>query len=230
MALNANQSKNTGGKAIEPMEAGAYPARLVVLADLGLQPQRPFQGKEKEPAYEILAVYEFLDEFLKDEDGEDDKTKPRWQSEKFPLYPLQSDRATSTKRYLALDPTGKYGGDWARLLNIPCIVTIVKNPGRGKNAGKVFNNIVGVSTMRDKDAVKAPPLVNKLIIFDLDNPSVEAFKALPAWVQALIKDGLEFKGSKAEEVLKDVVVENKPKNDHEAHIQTEDSLDDETPF
>src|SRR5574341_1995102 len=228
MALNASQSKNTVGKVIPPIEPGSYPARLVVLADLGLQPQNPYQGQEKPPVYEILTVYEFLDEFLKDDDGEDDLTKPRWQSESFALFPLQSERAKSTKRYLALDPTGVYSGDWTKLLNTPCIVTVVNTPGKGKNVGRVYTNIAGVSAMRPKDAAKAVPLVNKQVIFDLDNPSVDAFVALPAWIQKRIREGLEFKGSKAEEVLKDIKTENKPQKDDEVHTETED--DDEIPF
>src|SRR3546814_6949836 len=53
LGLNA---KNAAGAArnYEPLPAGTYPARLVQVVDLGLQPQRPYQGQEKSPAQEIM--------------------------------------------------------------------------------------------------------------------------------------------------------------------------------
>ncbi len=222
--LNANQSKNaggSGGSSAPVLEPATYPARLVVVADLGLQPQRPWQGEEKPPAYEILTTYELVDEFMEDEDGEPILDKPRWLSESFPLYPLSSERATSTKRYSALDPAGIGEGDWGELINIPCLVTTVNNPGSGKHKGKTFVNIANVAAMRSKDRENVPPLVNKEVVFDMDTPDVDEFDSLPTWVQDKIKGGLEFKGSKLQEVLKDV----------SEHAEgSSGDLDDEIPF
>ena len=53
MALNIKKTGNKGSADRIPqanIEPGVYPARLVQLFDLGLQPQRPFQGKDKPPA------------------------------------------------------------------------------------------------------------------------------------------------------------------------------------
>ena len=72
MGLNAKKVAHTGGSkgpAQEPIEPGTYPVRVAQIIDLGLQPQRPYQGQEKPPAYEIMMTYEFLDEFCLDEDG-----------------------------------------------------------------------------------------------------------------------------------------------------------------
>lgn len=207
MSLNANNSKNNKGPKVDPVDPGTYPARVVLIADLGLQEQRPFKGEAKEPAYEILLTYELLDEFMKDEEGKDLTDKPRWQSESFALYGLSSERAKSTKRYISLDPDMRYGGDWAKLIDTPCMLTLVENAGQGKNAGKTFTNIANVAAMRPKDALRAPSLVNEAILFDLDNPSVEAFKALPAWIQKKIVNNLEFKGSKLAGLLANNPVE-----------------------
>ena len=106
MALNAKTASSGGGMNIEPLEPGTYPARLVQVVDLGVQAQRPYQGKEKDPVQEILLTYEFVDEFLKDEDGNEETDKPRWLSESMPLFNLSSERAKSTLRYNALDPCG----------------------------------------------------------------------------------------------------------------------------
>lgn len=224
MSLNAKESKNKGkGFTVELMDPGTYPARLVLVADLGLQPQREFKGEPKPPAYEILTTYEFLDEFLKDEEGNDDVSKPRWVSESFPLYSIDSERAKSTKRYIALDPDMRFGGDWSRLVSVPCLVTIVNNPGKGQHAGKVFTNIANVAAMRPKDAAKAPPLVNPSQVFDLDDASVEGFKALPEWIQKKIAASLEFKGSKLDAALGGYT---EPQEEDEGS----DDLDDEIPF
>ena len=225
--LNANQSKNaggSGGSSAPKLEPATYPARLVVVADLGLQPQRPWQGEEKPPAYEILTTYELVDEFMNDEDGEPLLDKPRWLSESFPLYSLSSERAKSTVRYNALDPAGIGEGDWANLIGIPCLVTTVNNPGKGKNAGKVFVNIANVAAMRTKDRENVPELVNRPVTFDMDEPELDEFDSLPQWVQDKIKGGLEYAGSKLHTLLKDV--DHKLEEDKEAH----GDLDDEVPF
>ncbi len=221
--LNANQSKNTGGgsTSVAPtLEPATYPARLVVVADLGLQPQRPWQGDEKPPAYEILTTYEFVDEFMVDEDGNELTDKPRWFSESFPLYSLGSERAKSTVRYNALDPTTKEDGSWAALIGIPCLVTTINNPGSGKNKGKVYTNIANVAGMRAKDRENVPDLVNPPIVFDLDEPDVDAFDRLPSWMQDKIKGGLEYEGSELEKTLGTTVKVEAPVDD----------LDDEIPF
>lgn len=225
MPLNANKVPSTGPN-YEPLESGNYPARLVRLVDFGLQPQRPFKGEEKPPAYEVRYVYELLDEFMKDEDGNEDKEKPRWISETLPLYPLTSDRAKSTKRYKGLDPDNKYDGNWPDLLGTPCEVTIVQNPGKGDNAGKVYENIASVSPMRSKDAEKAPELVNDAIFFDLDAPDLEVFKGFHEKTQEKITSNLEFKGSKLEAALMASGEEPKGSDDTGESVDG----DDETPY
>jgi hypothetical protein len=202
MALNArNVPKVGGGPAQEPIDAGSYPARVVQILDLGVQEQRPYKGEAKPPAHEIMLTYEFADEFMKDENGDDIEDKPRWLSETFPLRNLDADLATSTKRYKALDPTEAYGGDFTELVETPCTLVIVNNVGTGKNAGKIYNNIQAVSAMRPRDAAKAPELVNPPKVFVLDEPDLEVFKSLPEWLQDKIKGNLDFDGSPLQEAL-----------------------------
>lgn len=199
MTLKANEVPSNGPRQ-EPIEPGSYPARLVQVIDLGLQPQE-YMGEEKAPKIEITTTYELSDEFMKDEEGNDIGDKPRWVSETFPLNSLNTERAKSTARYYALDPKAEHGGDWSKLLSTPVTITLINKAGAGKNKGKVFNNISGVSTMRPRDAEKLPALVNDAKYLDLDNPDVELFLTLPQWVQDKIKKGLEFGGSKLDELL-----------------------------
>lgn len=199
MAINARAAKG-GGKTQDPVDPGSYPARLVQVIGLGLQPQE-FQGETKEPRDEVSTTYELLDEFMKDEKGNDIEDKPRWQSEIFPLHNLAADRAKSTQRYVALDPELKYDGDWGKLLGAPCVVTIVNKAGSGKNKGKTYNNIASVAAMRSKEAGKAKALVNEPKFFDFYEPDIDIFMSLPEWLQKKIKDGLEYGGSELEELV-----------------------------
>jgi hypothetical protein len=202
--LNAkNVPMNGGGGKKRPpvLEPGGYPARLVQVILLGLQKQRPYQGQEKPPALEMYLTYELLDEFLKDEDDNDIEDKPRWISETLPFYNLDVERAKSTQRYYALDPNEEAGGDWGELLGAPCVVNIINAEGKGKNAGRMYENIDSIATIRPKEAAKAPALVNPTKVFDFYNPDVEVFKALPEWLQTKIKEAVDFEGSDLEAAL-----------------------------
>lgn len=210
--LNARNIKSANKGPEQPaLDSGSYPARTVQIIDLGVQPQRPFKGEEKPPAHEVMLTYEFADEFMKDENGEDIEDKPRWLSETFPLRSLDADLATSTKRYKALDPKEDFGGDFTQLIDIPCTVLVVQNAGTGKNVGKVYTNIQSLSAMRPRDAAKAPDLVNPPKVFVLDEPDLEVFKSLPQWLQDKIKSNLDFEGSALQEALEGPQEDSKPK-------------------
>lgn len=206
MGLNANDSRlggggTGGGTKQDAIEPGTYPIRVAQIIDLGLQPQRPYQGQEKPPAYEIMLTYEFLDEFCLDEDGNEDEDKPRWLSETLPLRSLKAEKAKSTQRYYALDPNEDLDGDFTKLVGVAANASVVQNAGKGKNVGKVYNNIQALSPMRAKDAAKAEELKNEGKVFDLDSPDLDVFNSFPDWIQDKIKSNLEYKGSALESAL-----------------------------
>ncbi len=240
MALNAKKIPNTNsGPKAPPIDPGSYPGRTVQIIDLGLQPQRPYKGEEKKPAYEIMVTYELVDEFLKDEEGEDILDKPRWISETFPFHSLEADRAKSTARYYALDPNSTYEGDWTQLGDIPCMVNVIQNKGSGKNEGKVFNNIASVSSMRPKEAARLAPLVNDVKIVSLDDEDVEGFLSLPDWIREKIEGGLEFEGTVLARALKRHKGKNEEASEEKADVAekpkgrkkaAEVVEDDEIPF
>lgn len=205
MALNAKNLKNNkpSGPRPETLPAGTYPVRLVQIIDLGLQKQRPYKGEEKLPELEVGLTYEFLDEFMKNDDGSDNLEKPRWLSETVRFKSLDSDLATSTKRYDALDPGRKYEGDWTKLLGAPALLTITVS--RPNDQGETRNYIAALTVMRERDAAKAPVLVNPPKFFDLDKPDLVTFKSLPTWLQDKIKSNLNFENSKLHRALGDTV-------------------------
>ena len=192
MSMNLNDA-GQDFKRPPTLEPGAYPARTVGIIDLGLQPQS-YKGEEKAPGRMVNVTYELVDEFMVDEDGQPDKAKPRWLSEQFVLHNIESEKAKSTARYKALDPTNVYHGDFLALVDIPVNVTIVLNPNP-KNKDRPYENISGITTMRTKDAEACPALVNKPTTFDLDEPSLEVYEKIPAWLKKKIESNLEFNGS-----------------------------------
>ena len=127
----------------------------------------------------------------------------------------QSDfDVTYYKLNLAIDPDQLYEGNWASLIGLPVNVTVVIN----KKDDKVYENVGAITSMRAKDAEKCPELVNPTKVFDLDAPNMEVFNAIPEWIQNIMKENLEFNGSKLQAAL----------NGEE--VEPEQELDDEVPF
>ena len=199
MSLNLNKlPKGGGGGPKQPViEVGTYPARLVRVIDLGLQAQQPYQGQEKPPAHMVDFTYELLDVFMVDKDGNEDEDKPRWISENFAIHNPAADLAKSTKRVKALDPNNDHNFNLVDLVGATCMITIVHKEYKGNT----YANVGGVTTMRAKDAEKAPELKNKPVTFTLDDPDMEVFNSFPEWLQDKIKSNLEFNGSKLHKAL-----------------------------
>ncbi len=200
MSFNAKQAGNGAGKErIEQpvIEPGLYPARLVQMIDMGLQPQKAFQGKDKPPMQEISLTYELTDVFMKDEDGNDLEDKPRWVSETLPFHNLKADKAKSTQRYLAFDPKEEWEGDFTKALGLPINVVLVHN----QVGDKLYTNVASLAAMRPKDAEKCEALKNPTTLFSLDEPDLAVFNKYPKWIQTKIQGNLNYNGSKLEALL-----------------------------
>lgn len=198
MPLNLKDQKGGGNRVPqENIEVGAYPARVVRVLDLGLQPGQEYQGQQKPSANKVDFTYELLDCFMKDKDGKFDEGKPRWISEDFPLHRPDADLAKSTKRSKAIDPTNSVDYDLTKMLGMPCMVTV----GHRVSKGKTYDRVLDVAPMRASVAATAPTLKNEPILFTLDDPNLEVFNKLPPFIQDRIKGNLEFKGSKLEALL-----------------------------
>jgi hypothetical protein len=218
--------RNIGGK-VENLEPGSYPARLVQVVDLGLQPQS-FKGEEKKPLREIYLTYELSDEFMKDEDNQPIKDKPRWLSESFPLHNIKSEKAKSTERYKSLDPAGAADGDFTKLLGNPLMITVVNNTNNVTK--RTYDNVAGTQGMRTRDIEKLAPLVNKPMLFLLDDPDLGLFLRLPPFVQKRIRSNMEYAGSKLEVLLKESEEHSPPKAEVAVAGEVGKSVDDEQPY
>lgn len=204
MSLNAKKlpaSANNNTKRPDPLEEGTYPARLVQVLLMGIQKERPYKGEERAPRLYVRLTYEMLDEFMKDDDGNDIEDKPRWLSEDVPFMSLKADLAKSTKRYYALDPEARYDGDWAQLVGAPCMVTVVTEADKRPGNDRIYEKVASVSSMRPKEAAKAPELKNPGRIFDFYEPDLDVFNDLPDWIQDKIKSAVDYEGSALETAL-----------------------------
>lgn len=202
MSFNAAQQAGTENRRRAPvLDPGTYPARLVGLLTFGIQAQRPYQGQEKPPIAELHTTYELVDEFMPDEDGNPDESKPRWLSETLAFHNLAADKAKSTVRYLALDPEQRFSGDWSALIGAGVNLSIAVREGKGANVGKKFENISATSAMRPKESAKLPALVNPPRVFDFYSPDLDVFLSLPEWVQNKMKEALDYPGSKLEALV-----------------------------
>jgi hypothetical protein len=225
MGMNLND-QGQDFKRPPPLEAGTYPGRTVGIVDLGLQPQS-YKGEDKAPGRMVSVTYEFSDEFMLDEDGQEDHTKPRWLSEQFVLYNLETEKAKSTARYKTLDPTNLYHGDFLALVDIPVNITVTQNPNK-KNPDRPYENVAGISPMRAKDAEKCPALVNKPFVFDLEEPDLDEYAKVPAWMKKQVEKNLEFKGSLLATMLD--MGENAPPSAGVTTAEDSDIDDDEVPY
>lgn len=179
------------------LEAGAYPARLWLIAILGTQKQRPYKGEEKPPVTEIALTYELQDEYMVDEDGELLEDKPRVVGEIIPFYSHEAEKSKCAKRYLALDPQAVHDGDWSELSEAPCMVTITVN----QVGDKEYTNVQSISAMREKDVKRAHDLVNPAILFDFYEPDGEVWERMPNWLKEKCKQAIDYPGSALEKLV-----------------------------
>ena len=233
MGLNAKNKQGGNKNFVEQpqIEADVYPSYVVQLIDLGLQPQKAYQGKDKPPVQEVMFTYELSDCFMVDEEGNELEDKPRWVSETLPLYGLFADKAKSTKRYFALDPDEQYEGDFSKLVGMACNVTIVNN----ESNGKVYANVGNVAAISAKKAAQMNELKNPTKVFDLEEPDLEVFNSLPEWIREKIKGNLNFNGSVLQKLLekggdaKPAAKEEKPKQEKKQR-QPDPEDDDNNPY
>lgn len=234
-ALKTEKSSTSAKKAPQvELAVDNYPCRVAQVIDLGLHHKDVWDDVRKEyvkamdkaPVNMLMLTYEFTTEFMKDEEGNELEDKPRWLSEQFPVYALDSDLATSTKRYNAFDPgASKFGGDWSRVAGEACAVTVAhKKSGKAK-IGNVAKPMKGMVVADLKNPVK---------VLDLGNPDLDVFNSLPDWLQGRIKENLEYPGSPLETLLAGGVVkvkDDKPKSVKEAvDVPVEDEEADDVPW
>ena len=171
---------------MKPLEPDSYPARCVQYIDLGEQP-KPNTDKTSRT---IMLIFELPTERMQFK--EDDGTvtdKPRLMSKRFTLSMHEKGnlrKAINAWRGVALTEDEARNFDIAKLLNVPCMLTIIHR--QSKNSGNIYADIDAIG----KYPKAFPPLAEAettIFGFDLDTPDdVEKVEALPEWIQRIIKE------------------------------------------
>ena len=194
MFERATKTGNGGGSGVEMispiLDPGSYPARLVQIVDLGMQPGSQMYP---EPKLKMEMRFELLDEFMHDKEGKELTNKPRWFSYEL-TYNADGYMGDRSNIYKVFDALNGFDKDIPDMLGTPCNVAIAK--GLKQDGKTEKNKITGVSAMRAKDAEKAAELQNPTLYFSLMNPDMEMWKKLSSKgqysQQHKIKNSLEL--------------------------------------
>lgn len=218
MVFKVDGDKRAGGSGGDfgRIEEGTYPARFVQLVDVGEQEQTDFQTGKPTGKYnrELFLTYEFPTERI-EVNGED---KPRWLGErvKFSLH----EKAKLPKRLEAFG-TGKEKTIEAMLGN-SCMVEVGSTSGGNPKIMNVSKPMKGM---------QVGELENDARAFDMDDANLEAFDQLPEFMQEMVKNARNFKGSDIEQKLVERG-DNVESDDDEGVDESDDQpdFDDELPF
>ena len=93
-----------------------------------------------------------------------------------------------------------FKGDWndpSDWLGKPCMVTIVPNKNRPEYVK--IDGASGVGSV--PEGLPVAELQNTPSFFDLENPDLDVFLSFPEFKQEMIKENLEFEGSKLQSEL-----------------------------
>jgi hypothetical protein len=189
MALPRRSSENANkkGKEFDPipnLPLGEHEARLVYVADLGIQEGREHKGEKKPDVQQISLGFEVVGQTV-EIDGEE---KPRylWLNP-FNIYHKLTEKGKELEYYSIFDPSASEGevADWDAQLGKPCSIRISHNNGKGKNEGKVFDNISGILAIPEKYQAGVAPATLEVGVGDADdedNPVNAALFGLTKWV------------------------------------------------
>ena len=151
------KSENKDYQDILLLEAGDHDARLVFVADLGLQ-RKEYKGEYQGDFQQLALGLEIVGETVMI----DGKEVPRmlW-TKPFYIYDTLTEKGTEIKLFKVFDSSAQPGDvpDWDAQLGKPCNVVVVHNKGRGENANKEFDNIDAVTSIPVKYQEAVPPNV-----------------------------------------------------------------------
>ncbi len=161
-------------KAKEQPNEGNFLARVVGVADIGLQPGWVYQGEDIEPSYQIEITYELVTENMKD-------GRPFWVSEE--VKNSDNEKAKLYSRCLAAGADIK---DPETLINKPVMLTLKLSEKGYAN----IKNVAGVPT-----GIPVPELRNPTQVFDMysETPDLNAFESFSEFKKNKFKNALDFK-------------------------------------
>lgn len=181
----AKAARKPVSKAKEQPQEGTHAARLLGITDLGHQPGFIYQGSPIESAWKYEFTYELVNHTM--EDGRpfvvsEDLTNKDWEDEKTGRASTLVARAKSLmgKNYK------ESMADITKLLGAPCMVSVTLNDK-------------GYAKVRGQAAVGSVPfgmevkeLHNESYFFDMDEPDMDRWEAMPDFKKEKIQAALNF--------------------------------------
>lgn len=208
---------------------GASTAYLVRVVGLGLQSRKNPTTGDNEIKSKINFTYELSRQFMKDENGAEDKTRPFWVSEQFNVPDYYSVKSFFFQRLKAIDPDKQSGNgvSWkpSNMLGMPCTVTIEVN----ETPKGVYSNVKGVSGVPEelKEVLTKP--VNEVLFFDFYKPTKESWASLYDWERKVIRGAVDYVGSEVEKI--DIEYQtSQPKESKKVEDDKKPEQDDDIPF
>jgi hypothetical protein len=160
----------------ENLEAGEHEARLVYVADLGLQ-TREYKGEVKPNAQQISLGLEIIGKSVTIEDKEHPRilfTSP------FNIFSNLTEKGKELEFYRVFNSSAveDTDADWEKYLGSPCNVIVKHTKGKGDNADKVYDNISHLTAIPKKYQGDIEEAKTSPAIGDSDDPENVVTKAL----------------------------------------------------
>lgn len=185
MGLIVRESENVD---FQPCPTGTHVAICTGLVDLGLQVNK--FDTTKSPKGKV-AIFWTLPDVLR-EDG-----NPFVMREVYTATLNKNKQGVPSKLRASLDAwrgvpfteEDLKGFDLCNILCKPCMLSVVHSE---KKEGGVYANINSVLAMMKNMEVPQLPEATLILHFDTENPQLEAFNALPEWIQGMIRQSVEW--------------------------------------
>lgn len=207
-------ARDNGGSDFKKLPAGAHFALCNAVVDVGMQPG--YQGGKAQ--HKVYIRWEVPDERV--EFTKDGQTKVGPMSiGRFYTLSLNEKAALRADlenwRGKAFTDAELAGFDLQNLIGKACQLMVV----HAESGGKTYANISGVMGLSRDQAPRAKKakLENKPLVFSLEEPSAEAFDALPGWLQKKISERLQPESQEARTTTAETA-------------ETAAEFDDEIPF
>lgn len=160
-----------------PCPAGTYPARCILVADLGTQ-ETDYLGEIKH-AHKVLLQFEICDGETRRDDGEAFVLSKRYTASLHEKASLRKDLASWRGRDFT--PEELAGFNVANILGKPCLVSVT----HATKADRTFANIASIMSL--PKGMVCPPNETEILSFDLGKPDLDVFAKLSERVQDQIR-------------------------------------------
>ena len=202
-------AKQQASREFKLVPAGTYTARCYQMIDLGTQVTNGQFGEKKQ--HKIRISWEVF--------GEDDDGNPLTVDIQGKQMPMTVDREFTlsmhenatlraflgTWRGKAFTDDEAFTFDVSRLVGAYAMVSVAHSESKN---GKTYANVTAAAKLPKALSDSKPAGVHADVIFNLDEPNLEVFESLPAWLQEKIQASPEWQkqwqSSSAKDDLEDV--------------------------